>query len=140
MRLNNNRMIDYSRITPEISRLAEVCIGNSSIDPQWYIEYKVNRGLRDLNGNGVWDTGLYEEHRRAEPLYYYNKGIEMRENWDYSEDWNPLAAPIDKQKPAEMKKGKAEKKEKKSKNEQREEQKRKRASGQSSSRSGNFGF
>ncbi|MBO4444472.1 MAG: Ig-like domain-containing protein [Bacteroidaceae bacterium] len=98
------------------------------------------RLLYDLNGNGVWDTGLYEEHRRAEPLYYYNKGIEMRENWDYSEDWNPLAAPIDKQKPAEMKKGKAEKKEKKSKNEQREEQKRKRASGQSSSRGGNFGF
>ena len=98
------------------------------------------RLLYDLNGNGVWDTGLYEEHRRAEPLYYYNKGIEMRENWDYSEDWNPLATPIDKQKPAEMKKGKAEKKEKKSKNEQREEQKRKRASGQSSSRGGNFGF
>ena len=59
MRLNNNRMIDYSRITPEISKLAEICVGNSSIDPQWYIEYKVNRGLRDLNGNGVL-TGLTE--------------------------------------------------------------------------------
>ncbi|MBO7466427.1 MAG: Ig-like domain-containing protein [Bacteroidaceae bacterium] len=98
------------------------------------------RLLYDLNGNGVWDTGLYEEHLRAEPIYYYGKAIEMRENWDYSEDWNPFDTPVDKQKPSEMKKSKKEKKEKKSKNEQREEQKRKRAAGQSSGGNNNFGF
>lgn len=98
------------------------------------------RLLYDLNGNGVWDTGLYEEHRRAESVYYFGKAIEMRENWDYSEDWNPLSIPMEKQKPAELKKAKSDKKEKKSKNEQREEQKRKRAAGQSAGGNNNFGF
>ena len=83
------------------------------------------RAFHDLNANGVWDTGLYDERRQAEPVYYYSKPIEMRENWDYSEDWDPLVIPIDKQKPADLRKTKSEKKEKKSKNQQREEQKRK---------------
>jgi len=51
--------IDFSQITPEINQLADICVSNSSIDPQWYTTYKVNRGLRDLNGNGVL-TGLTE--------------------------------------------------------------------------------
>lgn len=97
------------------------------------------RLLYDLNGNGVWDTGLYEDHRRAEPIYYYTQPFEMRENWDYSQDWDPLLLPIEKQKPDDLKKTKVEKKEKKSKNEQREEQKRKKSSGQSSG-SGSFSF
>ena len=63
----------------------------------------------------------------------------MRENWDYSQDWDPLLVPVDKQKPVELRKTKSEKKEKKSKNEQREEQKRKKAAGQGGS-TGGFGF
>ena len=51
--------IDFSQITPEIHELADICVSNSSIDPQWYTTYKVNRGLRDVNGNGVL-TGLTE--------------------------------------------------------------------------------
>ena len=39
--------------------LAEKCLQNSKIDPQLYIDNKVNRGLRDLNGKGVL-TGLTE--------------------------------------------------------------------------------
>ena len=46
-------------ITPEISILAEKCVNNSRIDPQLYLDHKVNRGLRDLNGKGVL-TGLTE--------------------------------------------------------------------------------
>ena len=84
------------------------------------------RMFHDLNGNGVWDTGLYDEHRHAEEVYYYSKAIEMRENWDYSEEWNPLEISMDQQKPADLKKSKKDKKEKKSKNQQREEQKRKK--------------
>jgi len=84
------------------------------------------RMFHDANGNGVWDTGLYEGRHPAETVYYFGKSIEMRENWDYSEDWDPLALPVDKQKPADLKKVKQEKKQKKSKNEQREEQKRKK--------------
>lgn len=46
-------MHDFSKITPELHQLADLCLRNSSIDPQDYIHYDVKRGLRDLNGNGV---------------------------------------------------------------------------------------
>lgn len=49
----------YSEITPEIMELTKLCVENSSINPELYTKYKVNRGLRDLNGNGVL-TGLTE--------------------------------------------------------------------------------
>jgi citrate synthase len=49
----------YSEITPEILALTELCLKNSSIDAELYTKYKVNRGLRDLAGNGVL-TGLTE--------------------------------------------------------------------------------
>jgi citrate synthase len=49
----------YSEVTPEILKLTELCLENSSIDSELYTKYKVNRGLRDLNGNGVL-TGLTE--------------------------------------------------------------------------------
>ena len=95
----------------------------------------------DLNSNNQWDTGLFDTHTPAEAIWYYNRPIEMRENWDYNQDWNPLQLPIDKQKPDDLKKAKKEKKEKKSKNAQREEEKRKKAAGVTSSKStDNFGF
>ncbi len=50
---------NYSEITPQIERMAKLCVEDSVIDPQMYVEHKVNRGLRDLNGNGVL-TGLTE--------------------------------------------------------------------------------
>ncbi len=53
-----NKKRDYSIITPEISKLADVLSCNV-IEPSLYIEHKVNRGLRDLNGKGVL-TGLTE--------------------------------------------------------------------------------
>lgn len=49
----------YSTITPEILELAELCRSNNSIEAELYTKYNVNRGLRDLNGNGVL-TGLTE--------------------------------------------------------------------------------
>ena len=48
---------NYSEITPYITDLANICDENYWIDPSLYAEYNVNRGLRDLNGNGVL-TGL----------------------------------------------------------------------------------
>lgn len=49
----------YSAITPEILELTELCRSNNSIEAELYTKYNVNRGLRDLNGNGVL-TGLTE--------------------------------------------------------------------------------
>ncbi len=50
---------NFSEITPQIKGYAEKCISGDKIDPALYIEHKVNRGLRDLNGKGVL-TGLTE--------------------------------------------------------------------------------
>ncbi len=52
-------MHDFTEITPELEVLTELCKKNSSINPEDYTTYKVNRGLRDLKGNGVL-TGLTE--------------------------------------------------------------------------------
>ncbi len=43
----------YSAITPEIEKLAQIALDNSTIDPEDYTRYNVKRGLRDLNGKGV---------------------------------------------------------------------------------------
>ena len=49
----------YSEITPYIRELAEQSCRNNHIQPEMYVEHNVNRGLRDMNGNGVV-TGLTE--------------------------------------------------------------------------------
>ena len=54
-----NTVTDYNAITPEIEKYANFCTGNCRIQPELYIQHKVNRGLRDLNGKGVL-TGLTE--------------------------------------------------------------------------------
>ncbi len=48
--------VNYNEITPEIRALAAMC-EEHVIPGNLYTEYKVNRGLRDLTGNGVL-TGL----------------------------------------------------------------------------------
>ena len=54
-----DKSIDYSRITSRIRELSKRCTATSTIDPSLYQQYHVNRGLRDINGNGVL-TGLTE--------------------------------------------------------------------------------
>ncbi|SEK43155.1 citrate synthase [Ruminococcus sp. YRD2003] len=43
----------FSKITPEITKLAERSIDSYKINPELYTQYDVKRGLRDINGNGV---------------------------------------------------------------------------------------
>lgn len=50
---------EYSEVTPYIRDLAELSARNNGIVPEMYAQHKVNRGLRDINGNGVV-TGLTE--------------------------------------------------------------------------------
>lgn len=57
--MTNINDIDFSAITPEIAELTTLCRENSTINSELYTKYAVNRGLRDLNGNGVL-TGLTE--------------------------------------------------------------------------------
>jgi len=49
----------FSAITPYIVEMANKSSKNNHIIPEMYSEHKVNRGLRDMNGNGVV-TGLTE--------------------------------------------------------------------------------
>ena len=49
----------FSEITPAILELSELCKANGQIPAALYTQYQVNRGLRDLDGNGVL-TGLTE--------------------------------------------------------------------------------
>lgn len=51
--------MNYSEITPYIEKLAHLSNANNHIRPEMYAEHHVNRGLRDMNGNGVV-TGLTE--------------------------------------------------------------------------------
>ena len=83
------------------------------------------RLFNDRNGNGQWDTGLYETKEHAEEVYYFSGSIETRENWDYTQEWNPTKLPIDRQKPDEIKKQKSNTQERKSKNAEREAKKKK---------------
>lgn len=83
------------------------------------------RIFNDRNGNGVWDTGLYDSKEQAEEVYYFPGSIQTRENWDYTQEWDPTALPIDQQKPNDIKKQKSDTKERKSKNAEREAKKKK---------------
>ena len=83
------------------------------------------RVLNDRNGNGEWDTGLYEDKAHAEEIYYFPGSIKMRENWDYTQEWDPKKLPVERQKPDDIKKQKSDTKERKSKNAEREAKKNK---------------
>ena len=54
-----NTKRNYSEITPQIEKMTQLARENNYIEPELYLQHKVNRGLRDLNGKGVL-TGLTE--------------------------------------------------------------------------------
>ena len=62
----------------------------------------------DVNRNGVWDTGNYDEDLQAEAVYYYSRMIECKEKWDVTQSWDLTSVPryqeIVKQKPEGQKK------------------------------------
>jgi len=45
--------------------------------------------VRDLNGNGFWDSGLYSQKRQPEPIKIIQKDTEVRANWNMELEWNP---------------------------------------------------
>lgn len=66
------------------------------------------RLVNDENGNGVWDTGNYEEKRQPEEVFYFPKVWEMKANFEFEENWDIHATPLDKQKLDDIKKQKPE--------------------------------
>jgi hypothetical protein len=48
-------------------------------------KYRV-RVIYDLNKNGKWDTGNIKNRTLPEPIWYYNKEITLRANWELNEN------------------------------------------------------
>ena len=58
----------------------------------------------DDNGDDIWTAGDYAERRQAERMYYYNKQVDVRANWDTEITWNAKSIPIMDQKPEGLRK------------------------------------
>lgn len=66
------------------------------------------RLVEDRNGNGVYDTGSYEQDLQPEYVYYYPKALKITKRWDLEQPWDLTATAINEQKPASLKKNKPE--------------------------------
>lgn len=45
------------------------------------------RVIEDYNKNGKWDGGNYLKGIQPEKIYYYSDKLNIRSNWDLSQDW-----------------------------------------------------
>ena len=80
----------------------------------------------DRNENRQWDPGDLDLGMQPESMYYYPGALTVRAGWDLSQDWNPLATPIYRQKPEKITKQKPDKEKTiKNRNAEREKNKRK---------------
>ena len=66
------------------------------------------RLLNDRNNNGIWDTGDYDKKIQPEEVFYFPKVWEMKANFEFEENWDVNAVPVEKQKLDEIKKQKPE--------------------------------
>ncbi|MDQ1296392.1 MAG: hypothetical protein QG611_370 [Bacteroidota bacterium] len=46
------------------------------------------RIIYDLNSDGRWTTGDFEKGRQPEPVSFFAREIEVKENWEISQDWD----------------------------------------------------
>lgn len=49
------------------------------------------RCYMDLNGDGQWTTGSWDEKRQPEPVWYYPEKIQTKSNWDFEVEWDYTA-------------------------------------------------
>jgi len=81
------------------------------------------RIVLDLNGNGLWDAGNYEEKRSPETVLYCPQLFELRQNWKIEETWDVSNAHLG-EKPLELLKNKPKEVNKKQRRNYRDENKR----------------
>ncbi|MDR3118649.1 MAG: Ig-like domain-containing protein [Mediterranea sp.] len=84
------------------------------------------RLINDTNGNGVWDTGNYDEGLQPEMVYYYPQIVELKALWQLEQDWNVASTPLDRQKADDLKKQKPDEDKKKRENRNAERERNKR--------------
>ena len=64
----------------------------------------------DVNGNGKWDTGEYDEKRHAESVWYIKRSWVLKQDWTHETDlWYVNEYPLTEQKPDALQKEKAKK-------------------------------
>ena len=99
------------------------------------------RLINDTNGNGVWDTGNYEEKLQPEMVYYYPQIVDLKALWQLEQDWNVTSRALDKQKLDEMKTQKPdEDKKKREQNRNAERNRNNRNQNQNQNRNQNMGL
>ena len=62
------------------------------------------RIYEDVNGDSVWTTGDWLKHRQPEPVYYFDRKLTLKANWDFEETFNYLEKAVLEQKPKELRK------------------------------------
>ena len=61
----------------------------------------------DRNGDGVWNTGAYDQELQPEEVFYFPKPLSLKARWEFEQDWEVRGIPLDQQKPAELSKQKS---------------------------------
>lgn len=56
----------------------------------------------DTNRNGIWDPGDLGKRLQPEPVYYFNKKLTLRANWELEETFNHLDPGLLNKKPEEL--------------------------------------
>jgi uncharacterized protein (DUF2141 family) len=56
----------------------------------------------DNNQNGIWDSGDLASSKQPEKVYYFQKRVSLRANWELEESWNHLDPTSLYKKPAEL--------------------------------------
>ena len=89
------QLLDSSgKMVKEVLAQKNVAFFNYVTPGKYYVS-----ALVDTNGNGIWDTGDYDNDQQPEDVYFYNREIECKEKWDISQSWNLTGSPRYLQKP-----------------------------------------
>ena len=64
----------------------------------------------DLNGDGKWTPGSWEQKRQPEPVYYFPAKLTLKANWEFEETFDYTAKPQTESKPQEIRKDAGQKK------------------------------
>lgn len=94
--VNNSDAVQYT--APVINGV----ISLENLKPGTYFA----RLILDTNGNGVWDTGNFAEHRQPEEVFYFPQKINLKKNWDVEQNWDIYATAVNLQKPEAVKRNK----------------------------------
>ncbi|MBK8846330.1 MAG: Ig-like domain-containing protein [Bacteroidetes bacterium] len=82
----NNKIIQLVTEKDEVvaaQKLNSTKIEFNNLEPMLYRVKLID----DNNGNGIFDSGMYYTKRQPERVHYFPKTINIRSNWDVSEEW-----------------------------------------------------